>query len=277
MTALRVVWTVGAIAVDRAGFGIWQIAVPDLVGVFGHGETGDFAPAGRIEQAQIDPLGMGGEDGEIGSEAVPCGTERIRLAGQQIGGSGCAKRRVKRLVSDGQEEIARPTRFEPRCRGGVVEPACTAARQVPRPIGDRPGKQRVQGVDLRRHALVHRLNKRPLDGGQPPLLRPRHHKSEIAQAHRPRHRAQILLIWPRNSVKRATGHGAVERLSADPRHGRSRGPALPAARPIVVLRERYARRGQVARRASGTTRRIVKPAGFQSRAIDPPSWRLTVA
>jgi len=87
MTALRVVWTVGAIAVDRAGFGIWQIAVPDLIGVFGHGETRDFAPAGRIEQAQIDPLGMGGEDREICSEAVPCGTQRIRLAGQQVGGN----------------------------------------------------------------------------------------------------------------------------------------------------------------------------------------------
>ena len=45
----------------------------------------------------------------------------------RIGGRGCTKRRVQRLVIGGQEEIAAAAGFEQRRGGSVVEPHCTAA------------------------------------------------------------------------------------------------------------------------------------------------------
>src|SRR4029077_11032833 len=67
----------------QSGARIGQIAVPDLVGAFRHLEALDLAPSRRIEQAELEPGGVGGKDGEIGAEAVPGGAQRKRHAGQQ--------------------------------------------------------------------------------------------------------------------------------------------------------------------------------------------------
>ena len=83
MAVLRLVGTIRAITVDQAGARIGQIAVPDLVGAFRHLEALDLAPGRRIEQAELELRGVGGEDGEIGAEPVPGGAQRIGRAGQQ--------------------------------------------------------------------------------------------------------------------------------------------------------------------------------------------------
>ena len=45
--------------------------MPDLIGAFRQRQPRDLAAAGRIEQAEFHALGMGGEDREIGAEAIP--------------------------------------------------------------------------------------------------------------------------------------------------------------------------------------------------------------
>ena len=83
MAVLRLVRAIGAITVDQPGARIGQIAVPDLVGAFRHLEALDLAPSRRIEQAELEPGGVGGKDGEIGAEPVPGGAQRIGRPGQQ--------------------------------------------------------------------------------------------------------------------------------------------------------------------------------------------------
>ena len=86
MAVLRLVGPVGAIAVDQAGARIGHVAVPDLVGAFRQLEAHDLAPARRIEDAELDLGGMGGEHREVGAEPVPGGAQRIgRAAEQAIG------------------------------------------------------------------------------------------------------------------------------------------------------------------------------------------------
>ncbi len=76
-----VVVAVDAIAVEQARKDVRQIAVPDLVGVFGEVDPLDLATAVRIEQTELDPLGIGGEEREIDAAAVPGGPERSGAAG----------------------------------------------------------------------------------------------------------------------------------------------------------------------------------------------------
>ena len=53
------------IAVDGAGPGVGDKAVPDLVGVFGQLDALDFLLALIVEKAQLDLGRSGGEKGEI--------------------------------------------------------------------------------------------------------------------------------------------------------------------------------------------------------------------
>jgi len=57
-----------------------QIAVPDLVGLLGHVDAVQFAPAGFVEEAEFDFLRMFGEDGEIDSFTIPGSAEGVGLA-----------------------------------------------------------------------------------------------------------------------------------------------------------------------------------------------------
>ncbi len=77
MPCRGLVVAVHAIAVDRAGPRIRQVAVPDLVGVFGQGDPLDLAVAPGIEQAELDLGRMRREQGEVDAEPVPCRTERV--------------------------------------------------------------------------------------------------------------------------------------------------------------------------------------------------------
>jgi hypothetical protein len=70
-----------AIAVEQPGHGFRQIAVPHLVGVFGQRDAFDLAPAAGFEQAQVDALGVGREQGEIDARAIPRGAEREERPG----------------------------------------------------------------------------------------------------------------------------------------------------------------------------------------------------
>jgi hypothetical protein len=83
---LRRVGPVHTVAIERAGTDSRQIAVPDLVGIFGKRDPVDLAPALGVEQAKLDPLGMGGEDREIGARAVPPRAQRARIARQNFTG-----------------------------------------------------------------------------------------------------------------------------------------------------------------------------------------------
>ena len=79
--AVALVGFVGAvhpIAVDRAGAGIGNEAVPDLVGVFGQLDAFDFLFAGIVEQAELDLGARSGEQREVHAQAGPCCPQGIR-------------------------------------------------------------------------------------------------------------------------------------------------------------------------------------------------------
>ena len=76
MAARRVVGSVDPVAVKLAGPRLGQIAVPDLVGVFGQHDARLLVLPAAIEQAQLDLLGMGREQREIDplpSQVAPSG------------------------------------------------------------------------------------------------------------------------------------------------------------------------------------------------------------
>ena len=71
VAVLRVVGAVDAVAVELPGPHVGQIAVPDLVGVFGQRDAVGLAPALLVEEAQLDLGGIGGEQREIDAAAIP--------------------------------------------------------------------------------------------------------------------------------------------------------------------------------------------------------------
>src|SRR3546814_10760155 len=78
MARLRLVGAMHAVAVVLPRANVVQVAVPDLVGVLRQGDALQLAAAGAVEEAELDLLGMGGEEGEVHARAVPGGPERIR-------------------------------------------------------------------------------------------------------------------------------------------------------------------------------------------------------
>nr|WP_247878963.1 hypothetical protein [Azospirillum brasilense] len=62
--------------------------MPDLVGVLRQDDPLDLALAGLVEQAQLDLLGVRGEQGEVDPEPVPVRPQRIGLAGPDGGARG---------------------------------------------------------------------------------------------------------------------------------------------------------------------------------------------
>ena len=71
MAMLGIVGTIDAIAVELTGRDIVQIAVPDVFGAFGQGDTLDLPAALAVEQAELDLLGVGRKQGKIRSASVP--------------------------------------------------------------------------------------------------------------------------------------------------------------------------------------------------------------
>ena len=82
---LRFVRTGHAIAVQGARPQARDVTVPDLIGVFGQDQPFDLTLARRVEQAEFDLFGMGGEEREIDALAIPVGAERIRFAWPHAG------------------------------------------------------------------------------------------------------------------------------------------------------------------------------------------------
>ncbi|MNN57835.1 hypothetical protein D3C81_1728440 [compost metagenome] len=75
---MAVLWLVGAmhtVAVDQPGVRVGQVAVVDLVGVFGQLDALDFLFATGVEQAQLDLGGVGREQGEVDPKPVPGSAE----------------------------------------------------------------------------------------------------------------------------------------------------------------------------------------------------------
>ena len=73
MTGRRLVRPVHAIAVQRRRTDAGHVAVPDLVGVLGQLDPLQLAVARRVEQADLDLGGVGGEQAEVDPLAVPGG------------------------------------------------------------------------------------------------------------------------------------------------------------------------------------------------------------
>jgi len=80
MAGGRLVGPMHPIGVDGAGPRIRQVAVPDLVGVFGQLDAFELALALDVEQAELDLVRVRGKQREIHARSVPGGAERKRAA-----------------------------------------------------------------------------------------------------------------------------------------------------------------------------------------------------
>ena len=90
MAARRVIGTVHAVAVKLTGPDIRQVAVPDLMGLFRQIDTLGFAPALRVEQAELDAGRVGGKQRKVDAFSVPCRPQRIGQAGENAHAHRCA-------------------------------------------------------------------------------------------------------------------------------------------------------------------------------------------
>ncbi len=66
---------VDAIAVELSGRDVVEIAMPDVLGTLRHFDALELAATLTVEQAQLDLLGIGREQREIGAASVPAGAE----------------------------------------------------------------------------------------------------------------------------------------------------------------------------------------------------------
>src|SRR4051794_29524331 len=115
---VRVVRAVDAITVELPRARVGQIAVPDEVGALAQLDTLDLAPPARVEQAQLDALGVLREEREVDAGAVPGRTERMRPsspdgARSDDGSCGRLHRRLEAYVGT---VFAGCTRWQPFAR-----------------------------------------------------------------------------------------------------------------------------------------------------------------
>src|SRR5215510_5851324 len=82
-TALGMVWTMNPVAVELSGGDVVEVAVPDVLCALGQRGALDLATAVAVEQAQLDPLGVGREQRKIRSAPVPGGAQRVRCTGRK--------------------------------------------------------------------------------------------------------------------------------------------------------------------------------------------------
>jgi len=75
VAVFRLVGAVHPVAIDQAGVSVGEVAMVDLIGVFGQLYALDFLLAGGVEQAQLDLGGVGREEGEVDPKAIPGGAE----------------------------------------------------------------------------------------------------------------------------------------------------------------------------------------------------------
>jgi len=79
-TRRRIVGAVHAVSVQLPRSDVRQVAVPDLMGIFRKRYPGDLLVAVFVEEAEIHPFRVSGEEGEVGSTAVPGCSQGIRSA-----------------------------------------------------------------------------------------------------------------------------------------------------------------------------------------------------
>src|SRR6185295_9713525 len=77
VSVLRVVWPVEPIAIEQARPGVGKVAMPDEVGALEELDALHLAPPLGIEEAQLDTLGVLGEQREVDARPVPGGAEGI--------------------------------------------------------------------------------------------------------------------------------------------------------------------------------------------------------
>jgi len=83
VAGIGLVRTVHAVAVYRAGPGVGQVAVPDLVGVLGHLEAVDLLPALDIEQQSSTLVALAEKRAKLTpspSQVAPNGMAGLRAA-----------------------------------------------------------------------------------------------------------------------------------------------------------------------------------------------------
>jgi hypothetical protein len=78
VAAVRLVRAVDAIAVERAGPDVGQVAVPDLVGELGQRDPLELLLAAGVEEADLDLRRVRREEREVDALAVPRRSARIR-------------------------------------------------------------------------------------------------------------------------------------------------------------------------------------------------------
>src|SRR6516162_6891230 len=81
MALLRRVRSVHAVAIAQPGPRLGQIAMPDLVRSLPHRDARLGLARLGVEEAELDALGMLGEQCEVDAFSVPSGAERVRPPG----------------------------------------------------------------------------------------------------------------------------------------------------------------------------------------------------
>jgi stage V sporulation protein SpoVS len=76
-----IVGAVNAVAVERAGLQAWNVAVPDFVRILRQLDARRLDRAAVVEQAEFDPLGIGGKQGEVDAVLVRDGAKLLFYAG----------------------------------------------------------------------------------------------------------------------------------------------------------------------------------------------------
>jgi len=130
MTVPRLVRPIDTIAVEGPRPRIRQIAVPDFVGIFRQRNAVDLANTLRIEETELDPLGVRREQGEIDALAVPRRAEGIRRVQVVVGDLGADY--------DGQGDADRGERQEAEDFDGHGWPGQTPTRSRHRSVGRNP-------------------------------------------------------------------------------------------------------------------------------------------
>ena len=80
VSGLAVVGTMGPQPITRACAKTWDEAEMDVALPAGQGQTIGFERSGRIEEAELDHLGMGGKDGEMNAVGIECRAEPVGAA-----------------------------------------------------------------------------------------------------------------------------------------------------------------------------------------------------
>src|SRR5581483_788095 len=145
--AQRVVPAVHPVAVALPGFDARQVGMPDEA--VDLGEVDSLFAAVTVEQAQLDPLGDLGEQGEVGTPSVPCSAERIRRSGPGTHpppSSGYESKRL-RLIRPRASPAPRPQRTAPAAprRLRAAHRARVKRKTPPPPATCRaPGRRRTR-------------------------------------------------------------------------------------------------------------------------------------